>query len=92
MPAEAFPETHNSVGIFFWPVVGARMLATTKRMIRKGRGAHDISRADDGALMELISLRDSRPSNWRLKTVDFGRFQVKWTPGPDRGGYPESNG
>ena len=27
-----------------------------------------------------------------LKRCDFGRFQFKWTPGTDRGGYAESNG
>ena len=41
---------------------------------------------------KLISLRDARRGTSRLKTVQFGRFQVKWTPGANRGGYPESNG
>ena len=31
-------------------------------------------------------------SDWELKTIHFNRFQIKWAPGADRGGYPESNG
>ena len=42
--------------------------------------------------LKLISLRDSRRGNWRLKAFHLGIFQAQPMPGADRGCYPESNG